>query len=70
MDILNLEAFLLWCLIINYSILIVWFIMIVVAKDFVYNIHTKWFNIPKDKFDSIHYMWMGFYKYRLYMWLC
>jgi len=67
MDIINLEEFLLWCFIINYSILLVWFLMIVVAKDFIYNIHTKWFDISKDKFNSINYMWMGFFKLSIFI---
>ena len=67
MDIMNLEAFLLWCFVINYSILLVWFLMIFIAKDFVYNIHTKWFDISKEQFDSINYMWMGFYKLSIFI---
>jgi hypothetical protein len=67
MDIMNLEAFLLWCFIINYSILLVWFLMIVFAKDFIYKIHTKWFDISKEKFDSINYMLMGFYKLSIFI---
>jgi len=67
MDIINLEVFLLWCLIINYSILIIWFLMIAVAKDFIYNIHAKWFDITREKLDSINYMWMGFYKLSIFL---
>jgi len=67
MDIINLEEFLLCCFIINYSILLVWFLLIVIAKDFIYNIHTKWFDISKDKFNSINYMWMGFFKLSIFI---
>ena len=67
MDIMNLEAFLLWCFIINYGVLLLWFLMIAFAKDFIYNIHTKWFNISREKFDSINYMWIGFFKLAIFI---
>jgi hypothetical protein len=67
MDILNLETFFLWCFIINYSILVVWFLMLFFASNLIYTIHNKWFNIDKDKFHSINYMWMGFYKLSIFL---
>ena len=67
MDIMQLEAFLLWCFIINYSILFIWFFMMAVAKDFIYNMHIKWFDISREKFNSINYMWMGFYKLAIFI---
>ncbi|MDA7818478.1 hypothetical protein N9A28_09840 [Sulfurimonas sp.] len=67
MNIVMLEEFLLWCFIINYSILLLWFVMIVYAKEFIYNIHTKWFDISKEKFNSINYSWMGFYKLSVFL---
>ncbi|WP_455756518.1 DUF6868 family protein [Sulfurimonas sp.] len=67
MDILNLEEFLLWCFIINYSVLFLWFFMFVMAKDLVYNLHSKWFDIPREKFDGIHYIMLGFYKLFIFL---
>ena len=67
MDIMQLEAFLLWCFIINYSILFIWFFMMAVAKDFIYNMRIKWFDISREKFNSINYMWMGFYKLAIFI---
>ena len=67
MDILNLEAFFLWCFVINYSILAVWFLMIIFAKDVIYNLHSKWFFLSKEQFNSINYMWMGFYKLAIFL---
>ena len=67
MDIMNIEEFFLWNFIINYSILLVWFLMISFASDFMYTIHSKWFHIPREKFHSINYMWMGFYKLSIFL---
>lgn len=27
-----------------------------------YRLHTRWFDIPRDKFDRIHYSLMGLFK--------
>ena len=67
MDIMNLEAFFLWSFIVNYSILLVWFLMILFASDFVYHLHKRWFHVPREKFNSINYMWMGFYKLSIFL---
>lgn len=67
MDLELLEAFLLWCSIINITILFLWFFMFVFAKSFIYNLHSKWFKIPQDRFDSIHYSAMAFWKLSLFL---
>jgi len=67
MDTLNLEEFLLWCTVINYSILMLWFFMFIMAKDLIYKIHTRWFDIPKERFDGMHYVMLGFYKLSIFL---
>ena len=51
-----------WCSAINIGVLMVWFLAFVFARDFVFRIHTRWFKIPEDRFDEIHYTMMGYYK--------
>ena len=53
---------LLWCVVINYAVLIVWFGVFVVAHDWVYKLHGRWFKVPVDTFDAIHYAGMAAYK--------
>ena len=67
MDIELLKSFLLWCSIINISLLSIWFLLFAMAKDFVYKTHTRWYNIPKEKFDSIHYSAMVYWKLSIYL---
>ena len=67
MDLELLKSFLLWCSIINTSILAIWFLMFVFAKDFVYSLHSKWFKLPQDKFDAIHYAAMAFWKLSVFL---
>lgn len=62
MDINELKSFLLWCLGINYAILFIWFGALVVAHDWVYRMHTRWFRLSRETFDAIHYGGVSFYK--------
>jgi hypothetical protein len=56
-----------WCSIINIVILLIWFAMITLAHDKVYKLHSKWFNISKEKFDEIHYAGMAFFKMSVFV---
>lgn len=51
-----------WSAVINIGLLLWWSLWIVLAHDFVYRMHSKWFKIPVEKFDAIHYAGMAFYK--------
>ncbi len=53
---------LLWCFIINIGILLWWFLFFTLAHDWVYQFHGKWFKLPVEKFDTIHYAGIAFYK--------
>ena len=58
----NLRTFLGWCTVINLGMLLYWFLAIAFAHDFVFQVHTWWFEISKERFDEIHYTMMGYYK--------
>jgi hypothetical protein len=62
MSIEQLREVLAWCTVINFGILIYWWLMFMLAHNFVYRLHGKWFKIPVEKFDAIHYKTMAFYK--------
>ncbi|MCP4252777.1 MAG: hypothetical protein GY775_05110 [Candidatus Scalindua sp.] len=53
---------LLWCFIINIGILLWWFLFFTLAHDWVYRFHGRWFKLSVEKFDTIHYTGMAFYK--------
>jgi hypothetical protein len=44
-----------WCTVINLVLLAWWALFIMVAHDWTYKVHSKWVNIPIEKFDAIHY---------------
>jgi hypothetical protein len=56
-----------WCAIINMGLLLVWAFFVIVAHDFVYRIHTRWFKLSRETFDAIHYSGMAAYKLSIFM---
>ena len=41
---------LIWCTVINYAILILWFGVFVWAHDWLYRVHSRWFKVPVETF--------------------
>ena len=54
--------FLLWCTVINYGILLVWFLCFVFAHDGMHRLHGRWFHLSREQFDALHYAGMSVYK--------
>ena len=62
MDIQTLTAFFMWCTIINVALFAWatgWFML---APDLTYRIQTKFFPIPREKFNVIIYAFLGVFK--------
>ncbi len=62
MTIESAQAFLFWCLVINYGILLLWFLIFWFGHDWMYRLHSRWFHLSNERFDSIHYASMAAYK--------
>jgi hypothetical protein len=58
----EMKEVLLWCVGINYGILLVWFGAFVCAHDWMYRMHTRWFKLSVETFDVIHYAGIAAYK--------
>jgi len=54
--------FLLWSTVINYGILLVWFLVFVFAHDSIQRIHGRWFRLSGEQFDALHYAGMSILK--------
>ncbi|PKN63024.1 MAG: hypothetical protein CVU57_21150 [Deltaproteobacteria bacterium HGW-Deltaproteobacteria-15] len=54
--------FLLWCTIINYGILLVWFLVFALGHDWIQRLHGRWFRLSSDQFDALHYAGMAIFK--------
>jgi hypothetical protein len=62
MNIESAQAFLLWCLVINYGILLLWFFVFWFGHNWMFTLHNRWFHLQVERFDSIHYASMAAYK--------
>jgi len=56
-----------WCTLINWGLMLWWFLFFTFAHDLMYRVHSKWFNIPVEKFDAIHYAGIAFFKILVFM---
>jgi hypothetical protein len=58
----ELKEFLIWCVGINYGILLIWFGVFFVAHDWLFRMHTRWFKLSVETFDALNYAGMAAYK--------
>ena len=56
------RSFLPWCTVINYGILLVWFLVFTLAHDWMRRFHGRWFRLSDEQFDALHYLGMSIYK--------
>jgi hypothetical protein len=57
-----LSDFLLWCTVLNYSVLLLWFVVFCLAHDWMFKLHGRWFRLTPAQFDALHYAGMAVYK--------
>ena len=62
MSIELMKSFLLWCLLANYGVLLIWFAVLVSARGWLFRMHTRWFKLAPETFDVVHYSAMAVYK--------
>jgi hypothetical protein len=62
MAITTVRDLLIWSLVFNYVILLVWFAALTLAHERIYRLHTRWFALSRETFDAIHYGGMAIYK--------
>ena len=56
-----------WCLVINLGLLAWWFLIFTLAHDWLYRFHTRWFKMPVETFDTIHYSGMAIFKIGIFL---
>jgi hypothetical protein len=61
-----LKTLLLYCLIFNLALVSIWFLIFTYAHDWMFNLHSKWFQVTVPQFDGLHYAGMMFYKIATY----
>jgi hypothetical protein len=58
----TIKTFLAISLAMNYAILMVWFIAFSWGHELLYRLHSRWFTLSREGFDTVHYAGMAFYK--------
>jgi hypothetical protein len=53
----SIRHFLLWCTVINYGILVVWFLVFVFAHEAMHRVHSRWFQLSRDQSWSAPSSW-------------
>lgn len=62
MNIHELKPFLLWCAVLNYGALLLWFGLFCAVHDGLYRVLARWFNLPVERFDALNFGGMALYK--------
>jgi hypothetical protein len=62
MSIDTLREAMLWSLVINYGVLLVWFAAFTWGHDRLFRLHSRWFQVSRETFDALHYGSMAVYK--------
>jgi len=63
----TLRHFFGWCAVINYSILILWFLLSLVARGFLTRLMERFFSVNAETYDRINLSAMFYFK--LAVWL-
>ena len=67
MELEMIRAFFAWCSVINIALLLWWALFLLLAHDWTYRLHSKWFKISVEQFDTIHYAGIAIFKLAVFM---
>ena len=56
------RSILLWCTVINYGVLVIWFLLYVLPHGWLYRLWGKWFHLTAEQFDTLNFAGMALYK--------
>jgi hypothetical protein len=56
------RSFFLWCPVINYGVLLVWFGLVMAAREWLFRLWGRWFPIPREQFHTLNFAGMSLYK--------
>lgn len=58
----DLIAVLFWLSVMNFALLLFWFLMFLFSRDWLYDLHRSVFGITKEEFYVVHYAGMALYE--------
>jgi hypothetical protein len=53
--------------VLNYGLLLFWFVAFVLAHDWILGLHGRWFRLSQDQFDALHYRGMMIFKLGIFL---
>jgi hypothetical protein len=56
------RSILLWCTVINYAVLTIWFLAYVLAHGWLCRLWGRWFRLTEGQFDALNFGGMAVYK--------
>jgi hypothetical protein len=62
MDIQTVREFFMWCTILNVVLLLLSFLICISARDWIYQMHSRWFPMSRETFNVTLYSFLGAYK--------
>ena len=62
-----LISFFAWGAVINLLLLLLWFLVIIVARDWIINFYSRWFKLSEQSFDKIHYGLLAVFEMLVYI---
>ena len=62
MDIQALTSFFMWTTVINLCVYLLWVTFLILTPDFVYNIQSRFFPLPRETFNTVVYSFLGVFK--------
>jgi len=62
MTINEIKEALLWCVILNYALLLIWGAIFIFFHDWAYRILTRWFKLSVESFDAMNLGGISLYK--------
>lgn len=62
MNIETVRAVFLWCTVINYGLIIVWFLLFLLPHEWMYRLWGRWFRMSPQQFDAVNFAGIALYK--------
>jgi hypothetical protein len=62
MSIEMVRSTLLWCPVINYALLMIWFLLYVLPHGWLYRLWGRWFRLTAEQFDTLNFAGIVLYK--------
>ena len=67
MSVEMLRAFLLWCTVINFGLLLFWGLLFTLAHDWTYRLIGKWVRLSVEQFDGINFAGIVIFKIGVFL---